>query len=86
MQIGKTIMVNIYAVELTTLVSRPTHTEDKLGGAAQQNLPLAVIAACSIANPTILLVDLQLFQLLRQLNYHIRSCNCFLCQPQAHKN
>ena len=38
-----------------------------------------------VADTTILLIDL-LIQLLRQLIYHIRSCNCFLCQPQAHRN
>ena len=40
----------------------------------------------ALTNPSILLVDLRLFQLLRQLIYHIRSCNCFLCLPQAHRN
>ena len=40
----------------------------------------------SVVNPTVLLVDLQLFKLLSQLIYHGRSCNCFLCTPHAHKD
>ena len=44
--------------------------------------PIAVRFRSSVANPTILLVDLQLVELLRQLIYHIRSYNCGLCAPR----
>ena len=40
----------------------------------------------SVANLTILLVDLQLFEILRQRIYRIRSFNCGLYAPQAHTN
>ena len=39
-----------------------------------------------VASPTMLLVDLRLFELLRQLVCHIRSSNCILCAPQADRN
>lgn len=47
---------------------------------------LRLFGASSLANSTILLLDLQLFVLVRQLIYNLRSCNYFPWGPQAHKN
>ena len=55
-------------------------------GKQQTSLDTSLSSGTSVASPTILLLDLQLFQLLRQLIYHIRSRNCFLCLSQAYRN
>lgn len=45
---------------------------------------LTLFNASSITNPTILLVDRQLFKLFWKLIYHYTSPNCVLCAAQAH--